>query len=890
MRAESSRALIGRQAEIRHLEALLGAARRGKGGVLVLRGEPGTGKSALLAYTRSAASGFLVLDGTGVECETELPFAALHRMCMPVLGRLGGLPGTHRAALEVAFGVAPGVPDPFRIGLAVLELLGGEARQRPLVGLVDDTHWLDDASARAMAFVARRIATVPVALVFAEYPSGPAQELPGLVLGGLGEAAARTLLSTAIRAPLDDRVRERVLAEARGNPLALLELPRTGGFEPPAASAVSRRIERGFLARAAELGPEVRLLLTLASAEPTGDAGLLWRAGHRLGITGAARNAAEGSGLIEIGTRVRFCHPVARSAIYRAAEAEWRHTAHRVLAEVTDPLTDPDRRAWHRAQAGTGPDEDVAAELERCASHARARGGMAATAAFLERAAALSLDPGRRTERTLAAARATLDAGATETAAELLGTVLAGTLDDHRRAEADRLRGRIAFTRKRDGEGPSLLLRAAGRLAGHEPERARDCLLEALEMGLVLGAGEVLDLVLATARVAPPPAHRPDMLAALVVLLTEGHRVATPLLRRVLTGHEGAEWVRRPTLAALLAVELWDLGTHDDVTQWLLKVGREDGVPAKVGLGLAHVAASAAHVGELDRAEAAIAEAEALDGVFCGTPWEYSRLHVSALRGRRKEALGLIEAAVAKARGEGRAIANANWAAAVLHNGLADYPAALAAARRATADGDLVFAGMALPELVEAAVRCGEPAEAGAALESLTERAEAGGTAWGLGVASYARALATGEEEHYRAAVGHLAEGTMIPYRGRAHLLYGEWLRRERRGRGAREHLRVAHELLSRAGMEAFAQRAAAELRATGEPPGSGSPRAGGPLTTQELRIARLVATGATSREVAGRLFLSPRTIDAHLRSIFRKLGITSRRQLRDLSGGVLGD
>ncbi|MFI6337890.1 AAA family ATPase [Streptomyces sp. NPDC050535] len=897
--------LVGRQDEIGRIDELTGAAREGRGGALVLRGEAGIGKSALLERARQAAAGFRVVQVCGSQYETELPFAALHQLCVPVLGQLGELPAPHRESLRIAFGLATGAPDAFRIGLATLELLASAARERPLLCVVDDAQWLDAASAKALAFLARRIGAEPVAMVFGvRLPSaaGELDDLPGLFVDGLRDTDARALLATRSHVTLDEQVRDRIMAEARGNPLALLELPRAGGFAPPDASSVPTRIERSFQARLAEAPPGARLLLTIASADPTGDPGLLWPAARRLDLdVTTAGAAATATGLVEFSTRVRFCHPLARSAVYRAAEASQRRTAHGVLAEVTDPVIDPDRRAWHRAQAGTGPDDDVAAELERSASRAQSRGGVVAAAAFIERAAALSLDTGRRIERTLAAVRAKLDAGATDTAAELLTTVENAALDELQHARVDLLRGQIAFVRHNDGNGPMFMLRAAQRLSALDPEWSRECFLDALEMSLVVGrAHGVMDMVLAAAgrQVSPyvsalplpdpgpaaPAPRPPDILDALTLLASDGHRAAVPSIRAALDGGDAPMWTRRPALASILACELWDPHTHSAVAEWLMKTGRESGSPLVLRLGLAQVASSATFRGDFGQATSAIAEEEAIADAVGGPPVWYHRLHLAAMRGRRQEASELFEAAAeaATARGAGQLIANVHWSTAVLNNGLADYPAALAAARRATAHGDLFLTGISLPELVEAAVRCGERDTAATALESLTERTEAGGTTSGLGIAAYARGLVTGDEEHYREAIEHLDKSPLLPYRARAHLLYGEWLRREGRRRDCRLHLRTAHELLSDAGLEAFAQRAADELRATGEKARSRTGHTYDQLTPQELYIARLVATGATSNEVAARLFLSPRTIDAHLRNIFRKLGITSRRQLRD--------
>ncbi|NKE62625.1 AAA family ATPase [Lentzea sp. PSKA42] len=869
--------LLGRDDEIRCLDGLISAAREGRGGALVLRGEAGIGKSALLGHVREAASRFGVLEASGSEFESEFPFAALHQLCVPLLSHLPELAEGRRAALEVAFGLATGSPDVLRIGLATLDLLAAAATEKPLLCLVDDAHWIDEASAKVFAFLGRRLPADPVVMVFAARPEAGRmlEALPGLVVEGLSDAEARALLAADA---VDDKVRERLLAEARGNPLALLELPKAGGFALPEVSSVPGTIEASFQSRVADLPADARLLLIVAGADPTGEPRLMWAAAQELGVDVTTAGAvAEASGLVSLSTRVRFCHPLARSAVYLAADAAERRAVHLALAAVTDAQADPDRRVWHLAQASTGPDDGVAAELERSASRARSRGGVAAAAAFLERAATLSLDPRLRAERTLAAGQAKFDAGAVDVATELLSTVEVELLDSSQLARADLLRGRVAFIRNTENDGPEFVLNAARRMSG---VAARECVLDALEMGLVVGrASGVMDVVVREARSMPPA---PDVLNALVVLSTDGHRAAVPLLRQVFAD-DGLMWTRHPALATMLAGELWDTEVHANVTEWLTKTGREAGSPFVLRLGLAQTAIVAVHAGDFGTAMSAIAEEEAVADAVGVPPLPYPRLHLAAMRGSRADLLKQIEHATqAAARRAGLLVANAHWASAVLHNGLGDYPEALAAARRAVEPGDLYLAGVALPELVEAAVRCGEEKSALTVLEDLTERTSAAGTEWGLGVAASARAQVSGDEDDHRQAVEHLAATTAKPYLARAHLLYGEWLRRAGRRVDAREQLRTAHELLSCMGMQAFAARAAQELQATGEVARSRSAQVADDLTAQEQHIARLVATGATSKEVAARLFLSPRTVDAHLRNIYRKMGINSRRQLKD--------
>ncbi|MDT8913153.1 AAA family ATPase [Amycolatopsis sp. PS_44_ISF1] len=886
--------LVGRGGEQRRIEELVEGARAGRGGALVLSGEAGIGKSSLLDHAGRTA-GFRVLRASGAEFEQELPYSALHQLCLPILEHLAEVPERHRDAVRIAFGLADGTPQPFQIGLALLELVTAVSGAQPVLCLIDDAQWLDAASSQAMAFLARRLGADSVALLFglrapstvsnqSSQPGQPGRStlagLPGLAVAGLDDREAVALLDARHPFPLDDRVRDRLVAEAGGNPLALLELPRAGGFVPPAAASVPSRIEDGFRARLAALPDRTRLLLTLAGADPTGDPGLLWTAAEALRIPVPVAGA-DTAGLVEFGARVRFCHPLARSAVYRAAGEDVLRAVHGALAGATDPGTAPDRRAWHRARAGVGPDEDVALDLERGASRARSRGGVAAAAAFLERSVALSLDPRRRVERTLAAAEAFLEAAATGRAADLLATLEPAALEESHRARAELLRGRIAFTRPGDDRGPALTARAARRLSTVDPDRSRECFLDALEMSLLVGrAGGVVDEVVTAARSAAPAPSSPDLLEALITLAERGYTAAIPMLRETLYAESGPMWTRHPALASMISTELWDHDTSSDIAEWLVKAGRESGSPWLLRLAFAQRATAATFAGDLGLALAAVAEEEAIADAAGEPPLLYPRLQLAALRGRREEAQELLRTA---ADLDGAAqVTNRHWTSALLYNGVADYPAALASARAATGHDDLFLTGIALPELVEAAVHCHEPAEAARALESLTERTRAAGTELGHGVAAYARGLVTGVEDDYREAVECLAQSRVLPYQGRAHLLYGQWLRRQGRRDDSLRELRTAHELLSHSGADGFAGRAAEELRAAGQPAGRRRAPAHEKLSVQQLAVARLVASGATSNEVATQLFLSKRTVDAHLRAIFRKLGLTSRRQLRD--------
>ncbi|GAA4233626.1 LuxR family transcriptional regulator [Actinomadura meridiana] len=882
--------MLGRGEETRRLAALIAAGRRGEGGALVLRGEAGIGKSALLRHAEYMASGFRVMRASGAEFEMELPYAALHQLCAPVLEHLGALPVRHRGALEVAFGLDTGTPDPFLVGIATLGLLAEAAGDRPLLCAIDDAQWLDQASARALAFLARRVGAEEMVVLAATRPlDGPSDldGLPGLTVAGLSEDDARALLAAEVRAPLDERVRDRVLAEARGNPLALLELPRgvgltgmAGGFVPPDAAPLTGRIERGYQARLEQLPEPARQLLTVAAAEPTGDPALLWRAAEILGLDASAAGPAQATSLVEFGARVRFPHPLARSAVYRAADPEQRRAAHRALAAATDPDTDPDRLAWHRALAAAGPDADVAAELQRSAARAWARGGVAAAAAFLERSAALSIDAESRVERGLDAAHAKFDAGAFDVASDLLTGIQTGPLTELHLARIDLLRGRLSFVLHRGGETPTThVLRAARRFAAVDPARSRACYLDAIEMGVLIGGG-LRDIATAAREALPPaPHHSTDTVldATVALILNSDGRSA---LRSVVADVHAPVWSRHPSLGMLLATELWDFDAMIGLASHTVTTGRETGSFHALPIGLAMLGAASAHAGDFATAMGMITEGETVADVTGAAPLVYPRVHLAALRGRRDEATQLFAEVLAA---DQRMTLSVHWANAVVHNGLGDYRTAFESARQAIVDDDLGLTGLALAELVEAAVRCDEPETAAEALDSLTERTRAAATPWGLGVECCARALVTGDEDAYRQAIDRLDGSRTAVQRARAHLLYGEWLRREGRRRDARDHLRTAHESLSSIGSEAFAARAAGELRATGERAQARAPHSYDRLTMQEVHIAQLVATGATTKDVAARLFLSPRTIDAHLRNIFRKLDITSRRELRNL-------
>lgn len=881
----------------------------------MVRGEAGIGKTALLEHARDTAalSGFRVEHASGVESETQFAFAGIHQLCAPLLDYASGLPDPQQEALSVAFGLHSGpAPDRFLVALAALNLLAEVAEEAPLLCLVDDAQWMDQVSAQVLAFVARRIAAERVALLFGlrdptDRDVGTFVGLPDLRLDGLGETDARALLATAVSAPLDEDVRYRIVAEARGNPLALLELPQSGrtselagGFELPDVLDVPRRIEDSFRLRSNSLPGDTQLLLLVAAAEPTGDVELLWRASEHLGVGREAAAPAEAAGLIEIGNLVRFRHSLVRSAVYRAAGPPDQRRAHGALAAATDAQVDPDRRAWHRAQAVIGADEEVAAELEHTAGRARARGGLAAAAAFMEQATTLTPEPSRRAARALEAAHAKYDAGAPEAAMALLTIAEAGRLDTLQCARLELLRAQIAFHLTRGGEAPRMLLDAARTLASLDPALSRETYLHALEASFHAGRlsrGHGLNVAAEAARDAPPTATQQPadlLLDGLVTRFTQGYEASVPSLQRALeslrnddtsTDNNDGRWL---WLACHVGAMLWDDDAIYLLASRAVRLAREAGALATLPAALNALASVLVLTGELARAAELFAEEDAITRATSAPPLPNSRLVLAAWRGMHPGTPELFETTVeeARERGEGLTISSAEISLAYLHNGLGNYDKALLAASRLSQLDELAHSSVALPELVEAAVRSGQPERAAAAMDQLTSRATASGTQWALGLAARSRALTStgpGSEEHYREAIERLSNCRMATHLARAHLVYGEWLRREGRRQDAREQLRTAHDLLSDMGADAFAERAARELRATGEHPRKRTAQPTDVLTAHETHIARLVAAGATNREVGAQLFLSPRTIEAHLRSIYRKLDITSRRQLREM-------
>ena len=904
--------LFGRTAELEILRRLISDVRRGRSAVLVVRGEPGIGKTELLRQLIAEVPGFGVARVAGVESEMELPFAGLHQLCAPMLGRLGSLAEPQRRALSVAFGLASGdSPDRFLVALAALSLMAEAAQERPILCVVDDAQWLDQASAQVLGFIGRRLLAEPVALVFAARtpaPGAPAPDqlagLPELRLGGLDEQAARALLATVISGPLDESVRARILAETHGHPLALLELYRgrsaadlAGGFALPDAGDLPRRIEDQYATRLGELPGEVQRLVLLAAADPVGDPALILRAAQVLGLDTGTVNLAVAADLLEFGANVRFRHPLVRSAAYRTATADDRRAVHEALATVTDPLADPDRRAWHRAHATAGPDEAVAEELISSAGRAMRRGGVAAAAAFWERAVALTPDPGRRASRALTAAEAKYAAGDFEAAQALLVTAEVGPPGELDEARAQRMRAQVAFALRRGGDAPPLMLRAAQRLQSLDAELARQTYLEALLATIYAGRlvrGQDARQVARAARSATllpagsqPPSHAQLLIHGLAVRLADGYVAAAPTLKEALRRYR-AQPLELGWLSVsynLVAMDLWDDEAWFELAAGQLRLARANGTLSWLPFTLDYLAELHVQAGELSKAAALLAERERVEPGTREATLPYLPLLLAAWRGDAPGAADLAEemTRAASDRGEGAALTYTDYAQAVLHNGQGNYRGAAEAAHRASAVGEIVISPWALYELVEAAARSDQQERARAAADQLSQLAVASASNWARGAAARSRALVSGgraAEEEYREAIELLGSSRIATHLARARLVYGEWLRREKRRAEARDQLRAAFDALTSMGAEAFAERARRELLATGETARKRSDDTRTDLTPQEEEIAQLAREGRSNQEIAAQLFIGRRTVEWHLGKVFAKLDISSRLEL----------
>lgn len=898
--------LLDRVRERGVLEQLVADVRSGRSHVLVLRGEAGVGKTALLRHVPTATDGCHVAWATGVENEMELAFAGLHALCTPWLDRLGALPEPQRNALSTAFGMSAGPPpERFLVGLAVLSLFADVAEEQPLVCIVDDAQWLDQVSSQTLAFVARRLLAERVGFVFSVRGSGDDDVftgLPELLVEGLATDDARQLLDLTLPGVLDEQVKARILDETRGNPLALMQLPRgltpaelAGGFDLTNTRPLTSRIENSFLQQVRALPRDTQLLLLTAAAEPLGDVSLLWRAAEFLGIGAEAARPAEADGLIEFGTRVRFPHPLVRSAIYRASDPRDRVDVRHALADATDPELDPDRRAWHRAHATTMPDESVAAEMVRSADRARARGGLAATAAFLQRAAELTPDPGTRADRSLAAAHAKLDVADTTAASALLAAAELGPLDDLRRANVERLRAEIEFATFRGRDAPRLLMEAAQRLEPLDGALARATYLEAIASAMFagrLGTGPDAPAVADAARACSRPrdATAADLLLdGLVTRYTEGYAASTAPLNRALRAlaeadgnEENARWL---WLACRFAQDMWDDELWLQLATSGERIARRTGALGQLANALNYRAAFCVHSGAFSTATLLIDQVDVITDATGLPPLKFATLLLTTSRGDRAQMQQFPDVWLKSvaARGEGSAVGQYQALTARMHNAAGQYEKARVAARESCEWADVVSYGWALAELVEAAVRDGHLVDATDALDRLAERTTAAGTEWALGVEARCRALVHDDDDSYRESIERLQRSHAALDLARSQLVYGEWLRRQNQRSEARDALRAAHDSFARMGADAFAERARRELLATGETARKRTADTRDDLTPQELNVARLASDGLTNPEIAAQLFISARTVEYHLGKVFVKVGVKNRRALRDV-------
>jgi DNA-binding CsgD family transcriptional regulator len=912
--APSQEILIGRTEECAILNKLVADVREHLSGTVVFIGEPGVGKTRLLQYAAdSATGGVTTLWISGAQSELRLGFAALHRLLLPYLGRLERLSGPHRGALKVTFGDVEGPPpNRFLVSLAALALLSDVAKEQPLICLVDDAQWLDPESLAVLGFVARRLYADPISLVFsAREHAGDLTALGGLPtrrLGPLDPVSARLVLQKAVPGALDPRVSARMITETGGNPLALIELAReltaeqlVGRLPLPPHLPVGRRVDSHFLAQVRTLPLDTRTLLLIAAASSDDEPATLWRAAALLEISADAVNPAVAQGVLTLTPRITFRHPLIRSAVYDAATLDERRRVHTVLAAVADQDDHQDQSAWHRAAAVTTPDESIAAGLEASAARAQSRGGYTMQAAFLTRAAELSSEARGRALRYLGAARAHLAAGEGLLAETVLDLATPGLDDAGMHVAVQRMRGSIAVFFSRHKDAPAILLDAATRVGPADASLLRQILFEAMQAAVVARqytAGttleEVAQAVLGAARDPQhPPSGNDLLLDGFATRIARGYAEAVPQLRSavaVMFTDETAALVDIPStiLGWFAADDVWDDTGRRAMFERAQLIERRQGALGAMRITLAGLSVSQAWAGQMADAENSYTEASEISALI-GVPPPATTgvlLEVRAWQGREDESRAVASSTAdwGRERGAGILETFALMGLTVLEIGLSRYPEALRWGLQIFHDDPPGFGNRILPEVIEAGVRGGDHAAAQAALARLTERATAASTPWAHGLLARSRALMASDadaEPCYQEAIHQLSTTAMRTELARAHLLYGEWLRRRKRRRDAHLQLRTAHDMFTAMGAAAFANRAGAEQRASGSASGGAShpPNPFG-LTPQETLVARQASAGATNAEIASRLFITSSTVEYHLSKVFRKLGVTSRRQL----------
>jgi DNA-binding CsgD family transcriptional regulator len=910
--ARTRTALLDREHERKVLDDLVTAVQEGLGRTVVLYGEAGMGKTRLLEHMVASAPNLRSVSIAGVEAERDLGFAGLHRLLRPFLGRRSRLPKPQRDALGSAFGLQLETPaDRFLVGLACLTLLADIAAEEGLVCVIDDAQWMDEESLGVLAFVARRLSADRIALVFGlrdrEAPSGSLAGLPAIPIGGLPDHAALELLSTRVGADIDTELAQRIVVETSGCPLALLELASElsdeqlrGGRTVSEPLPIGKRLEDHFLRQVEALDDAAQTFLLVAAAETSGDASLVRRVAADMGSDGLAEDAAVASGLLDTARGIKFRHPLVRSAIYGGAPLDLRRSVHNALAANIDPGVDPDRRAQHLAGAARGPDEALANELEEAAHRAGQRGGYSAESSFLLQAAQLTPDPQRQSARLLRAAVAALNAGLPHRGEALLEQARPGLTDPLLAAEAMRLDGRLRVPLAQPPTAPGLLLAAARAFVPLDRSRARETLLEAVDAALVsqhFTVGTSLTEIAQVALATPAEGSSPQTVAGLLLdgaasLWGSSYGAAAPVLRQAL-GTLESDSVRPEDITSffmlptIVANELWDDEAYGRWVRRVEHIARDEGALLALQVSLLSLAKHATRAGRFAEAEAHYDDAVEITRAMGGFTdfYEWLKCDLYAWRGQEAETLqtAAILTGASNAIGSAVPVELAQVALATLALSSGRYADALEAVNPILDANAPRWACQVFSLGVEAGIRAEDHAVADHCLAQLEERAPAAGTPWGLGQLARARALAQeadNAEEFFVEAVSYFEKTSVATDLAHTHLLYGEWLRRENRRQDARSELKVAYDKFSAMGAEGFARRAQIELEATGEKVRRRSVETQSDLTAQEAQVARLAATGATNPEIAARLFISANTVDYHLRKVFRKLGITSRRQL----------